>query len=521
VSNFVGMDAFSYRACDPSGACDAATVTIEVRGIGKPGWLTGGGWLGTAGGKSHDQVQLGCTAADGGTLRINAPAGPFRLEHVDFALCVDDPGLAPGGPKAGWEIHRRSGTGSFDGASGYTIEWTLTDEGEPGRSDGWSVIVRDPSGMVVLKEASSLDGGQPPGARPLTHARMSARGAHAHPGHRRTLASGPVAGQPRRAGLPPAWHADVVPIDVALLGCGHPHVPDVLGVLASEPDLRLVAVWDADPSAIPVALSGAAVSRVATAIGRAHAVVICAPTDERPALCVQAARAGRPILVEKPVARTAGEARDVAREVARSRTPAVAALFLRELPAIGRLRGVLRERLVGRLASVSAALTHSGAIDRWFEGPCAWMRDPRRAGVGAFGDLALHLVDALAALSADESPRLAAVALDRGATGQGDLGGVALGTWAGVPLTVRASWTTRPGAWSSSCAAPRAPPPSATACSSCSATGAWSAGSAPPPDAGEALRAFAARLRARRFPRDGLAPAVHAQEQLEAAVRVA
>jgi hypothetical protein len=40
------------------------------------------------------------------------------------------------------------------------------------------------------------------------------------------------------------------------------------------------------------------------------------------------------------------------------------------------------------------------------------------------------------------------------------------------------------------------------------------------PDAGEALRAFAARMRTRRLPRDGLAPAVEAQAVLEAAVRV-
>jgi Bacterial Ig domain len=159
VSNFVGTDTFRYRACDPSGACDEATVTIEVRGIGKPGRLTGGGWLRTDDGKSHHQVHLGCTAAQGGTLRINAPAGRFELEHVDFALCVDDPALDPGGPKAGWEIHRGSGTGSFDGAGGYTIEWTLTDEGEPGRSDGWSIVVRDPAGSVVLSEDGSLDGG--------------------------------------------------------------------------------------------------------------------------------------------------------------------------------------------------------------------------------------------------------------------------------------------------------------------------------------------------------------------------
>jgi predicted dehydrogenase len=311
-------------------------------------------------------------------------------------------------------------------------------------------------------------------------------------------------------------------IDIALLGCGHPYVQNVLGVLAGEADLRLVAVWDPDRTSIPVAVSGAAVSRAETAIGRAHAAVICAPTDQRPALCVQAARAGRPILVEKPVARTAAEARAVAREIGRSRTPAVAALFLRELPALGRLGALLREGLLGRIAGVTAALTHPGAIDGWFEGPCAWMRDPRRAGVGGFGDLALHLVDALAALRPDEPPSLAAAALDRAAPGQGDLGGVALGTWAGAPVTVRASWATRPGGLEF--VVPGAAGTAAVRDGVLELIGArggvqrWVGA---PPDAGEAVRAFAARLRARRFPHDGLAPAIRAQEWLEAAVPVA
>ena len=313
-----------------------------------------------------------------------------------------------------------------------------------------------------------------------------------------------------------------MPIDVALLGCGHPHVPDVLGVLASEPDLRLVAAWDADRSAIPGAIAGAAVGRAEAAIRRAHAVVICAPTDQRPALCVQAARAGVPLLVEKPVARTAAEARGVAREVQRSRTPALAALFLRELPALARLGGVLRERMLGRLASVSATFAHAGAVDGWFDGPAAWMRDPQRAGVGGFGDLALHLLDALATLGADEPPRLAAVTLDRPAPGQGDVGGAGLGSWAGAPLTVRAGWATRPGGLELTMTGS-----AGTATLREGVLELDRNGGAPerwvgaPPDAGEALRAFTARLRARRFARDGLAPAVRAQEVLEGAVRVA
>jgi predicted dehydrogenase len=312
-----------------------------------------------------------------------------------------------------------------------------------------------------------------------------------------------------------------MPIDVALLGCGHPHVPDVLGVLASEPAVRLAAAWDTDPSAVPAAIGGAAVARAETAIRRATAVVICAPTDQRPALCVQAAQAGRPILVEKPIARSAAEARAVAREVGRSRTPAVAALFLRELPALNRLRGVLDGGLLGRLASVSASFVHPGAVDGWFTGPAAWIRDPDRAGVGGFGDLALHLLDALATLQRDEVPRLAAVALDRSGSGRGDVGGVALGTWSGAPLTVRAGWTTRPGGLELVVTGSGGTATLRDGVLELDSGGAPERWVGAPPDAGEAMRAFAARLRARRLPRDGLAPAVLAQQLLEAAVPIA
>lgn len=297
-----------------------------------------------------------------------------------------------------------------------------------------------------------------------------------------------------------------MPIDVALLGCGHPHVADVLGVIASEPDLRLVAAWDED--AVPGPISHVAVSRAETAISRAHAVVICAPTDQRPALCVQAARAGRPLLVEKPLALTAADARGVIREVERSRTPGLAALFLRELPALARLRAVLRARMLGRLASVSATYAHAGAVEGMFDGPRSWMRDPRRAGVGGFGDLALHLVDALSVLAPDEPPVVAATTLDDG------LGGAAVGRAAGVPLTLRAGWATNPGGLELIV--------SGSANTAVLRDGVLELGDerwvGPPPDAGEAVRAFADCLRTRRFPRDGLERAARAQQLLESAI---
>jgi predicted dehydrogenase len=291
----------------------------------------------------------------------------------------------------------------------------------------------------------------------------------------------------------------------------------VLGVIAAEPDVRLAAAWDPDPSVVPGVVASQAVRELDTAIGRADAVVVLAPTDRRPEICVRAARAGRPILVEKPVARTAGEARAAAREIGRSRTPALAMLFLRELPALDRLRAVIRSGLLGRLSGASASYVHAGAVDGTLAGPAAWMQDPRRAGVGGFGDLALHLVDALAVLGAP--PALEAAALDRGRPGGVDLGGTAVGRWGEIPLGLRTSWVTRPAGFELAVAGaagtavvqqgtleltiPDGPPER------------WVGA---PPDAGEAVRAFLDRLRARRFSRDSLAPAIRAQEIIERAV---
>ncbi len=310
-----------------------------------------------------------------------------------------------------------------------------------------------------------------------------------------------------------------MPIEISVLGCRHPQISDVLGVIASEPDVRLAAAWDADRSAVPGQISSYAVADADTAIRRADAVVIYAPTDERPELCVRAARAGRPLLVANPLALTAGEARRLAREVSRSRSPAVVAFFLRELPALARLRGVLRGGVLGRLSSVSASYLQDAALNGSLQRGATWMLDPPRAGVGGLGDLTMHLVDALAVLGS--VPHLHAISIDRGPAGSTDLGGAAIGKWNDVPLSLRSSWVTRPstleltvnGALASAVVRDGA-------LELVSEGGVRERWVGAPPDAGEALRAFTTRLRTRRFAGDGLAAAVRAHEVLERAVQL-
>ena len=286
-------------------------------------------------------------------------------------------------------------------------------------------------------------------------------------------------------------------IDIALLGCGHPEVADVLGVIASEPDVRLAAAWDSNRSQVPPPIRDYAVADPETAIGRATAVVICAPAAERPVLCARAARAGRPTLVQVPVAPDAEQAGRLARELARNRTPVMAALPLRELAALRRLRDAVRAGVLGRVSGVDAGLV---APD-----PAPVSRsEPGRPGWG-FIELAIHLVDALAALG--EAPRLDAVSLDGG-----DLGGAALGRWGGAPLTLRANLVGPERGLRLTLDGARATAVLRDGALELRDGGGggdrWIGG---PPDAGEPVRAFAERLRRRAFPRDSLAGAVRAQ----------
>lgn len=304
-------------------------------------------------------------------------------------------------------------------------------------------------------------------------------------------------------------------IAVALLGCEHPHVAEVLGVIVSEPDVSLAAAWSGDRAAVPGAVANYAVPSPDAALDRAGVAIVCAPTDERAALCVRAAQAGRPILVVGPLASTATEAARVAREVARSRTPAHAMLFLRELPGLGRLGAVLEAGVLGRVTGVASSYVSPDALGAAGApaGATAWAAGARD---GAMNDLGIHLVDALAALGV--RPRLDAVRLARRRGDATDLGGVAVGRWGDVPLTLRTSWVTRPGGLelviNGTVSTATLRDGTLEIASGQGAPERWVGA---PPDPAEAVRAFFDRLRTRRLDVDGLRDVVAAHETIERA----
>ena len=64
-----------------------------------------------------------------------------------------------------------SGTGKWNGRSGYTFEVVATDRGEPGRHrDTFSIVVKDSRDNVVARVDGTLDGGN------IESTRLSGRG---------------------------------------------------------------------------------------------------------------------------------------------------------------------------------------------------------------------------------------------------------------------------------------------------------------------------------------------------------
>ncbi len=116
------------------------------------------------------------------------------------------------------------------------------------------------------------------------------------------------------------------------------------------------------------------------------AVDICLPTDLHAPLALAALRAGKHVLVEKPLALTEAAAREVVREAELSGRILMVGQVLRFLPAYAEAAKLLRSGALGPIRM------------SWFRRNCAkpswggWLTDPARSGGGIF-DLLIHDVD--------------------------------------------------------------------------------------------------------------------------------
>jgi 1,5-anhydro-D-fructose reductase (1,5-anhydro-D-mannitol-forming) len=122
------------------------------------------------------------------------------------------------------------------------------------------------------------------------------------------------------------------------------------------------------------------------------AVYIATPPDAHEPLARRVAGAGKPCLVEKPMARTHSECVRINEAFSAAGVPVWVAYYRRALPRFLTLRELIRTGAVGRVTAVHVQVT-----DRLAGGAAAsnWRFDPIRAGAGLFLDLASHCFDLL------------------------------------------------------------------------------------------------------------------------------
>ncbi len=116
------------------------------------------------------------------------------------------------------------------------------------------------------------------------------------------------------------------------------------------------------------------------------AVDICLPTYMHAPVAIEALRAGKHVLVEKPMALDGDSADAMVREAERSGRVLMTAQVLRFMPIYNALRDVLVDGKLG--AARHATLRRRCAAPAW----STWLGDPHKSGGGVF-DLLIHDVD--------------------------------------------------------------------------------------------------------------------------------
>jgi len=126
-------------------------------------------------------------------------------------------------------------------------------------------------------------------------------------------------------------------------------------------------------------------------------LINAAPNDLHAAPSVAALRAGKAVLCEKPLGRTAREAAEMARAARDSGRVAMTGFNYRFMPAVLLARRMVESGELGRLYHFRCRYSDDSLLDP--RAPWGWRHDRELAGSGVIGDLAAHPLDLALALA--------------------------------------------------------------------------------------------------------------------------
>lgn len=123
------------------------------------------------------------------------------------------------------------------------------------------------------------------------------------------------------------------------------------------------------------------------------AVSIATPPSTHAEYTIRVAQAGKPVYVEKPMARTAEECRQMIAACRDAGVPLFVAYYRRALPRFLKAKELLDGGAIGAVRFVNITLYHAAGV--YDPANLPWRVIPDIAGAGLFLDLAAHTLDAL------------------------------------------------------------------------------------------------------------------------------
>jgi predicted dehydrogenase len=197
-------------------------------------------------------------------------------------------------------------------------------------------------------------------------------------------------------------------VKAAVLGAGfsgRAHV-DALRRVPGVEVVGLAASSERSSARAAEALGLPAVEELDALLAAADVVHNCTPNDLHLSLGTRALEAGADLLSEKPLGRTADEARALADAAAESGRVASVCLTYRYFPAIARMRQLVAEGAVGEVSAVRGVYLQDWLLE--VDGP-SWRRVASRSGPSCtLADLGTHLFDLARHVTGLEIERLVA-----------------------------------------------------------------------------------------------------------------
>lgn len=197
-------------------------------------------------------------------------------------------------------------------------------------------------------------------------------------------------------------------VGIGFLGVGHQlHAQSYAGALRRTQGANLVGVYDEDAGvgrafALAQGISDCYES-ASELLSRddLHAVVVCSPTDTHARLVMAAARQGKHVLCEKPIATTLADGQAMVDACAAAGIQFHVAYTSRFYPMLQEAKRLIASGRLGQVVGIRGGNRGCPPLPSHGDHP-GWLLDRGRAGGGALLDHSVHVTDAVRYLLDDE-----------------------------------------------------------------------------------------------------------------------